>query len=162
MKAASLKGALLARKGTATPTAETPPKLMRQQEPGKAADAPNAAAGAGADRPAPVRPPAQSAPAADQGPKASTGGERIRLSVRLEAETHRRLKLLSAYTQDSIQDILAHAIDAYIEQVAPDLWSGIVTCLVDGKETSVESGHLQRLTTVPDRAETGNGRKTKP
>ena len=161
MKAASLKGALLARKGKAAPTPETPPKLMRQQEPGKSGDSANAEASGNAERPAAVRPPAPSSPAAGQAQKASASGERIRLSVRLEAETHRRLKLLSAYTQDSIQDILAHAIDAYIEQVAPDLWSGIVTCLVDGKETPVESGHLERLTAMPDRAETGNGRKTK-
>ncbi len=161
MKAASLKGALLARKGTAAPTPETPPKLMRHQQPGQSGDSSNAGSGSNTDQPATVRSPAASGSAASQGAKASTSGERIRLSVRLEAETHRRLKLLSAYTQDSIQDILAHAIDAYIEQVAPDLWSGIVTCLVDGKETPVESGQLQPLSTMPDRAETGNGRKTK-
>ena len=116
MKAAPLKSDLLVRKGDSARSRFVAPKVVRLQEvvQRKAAEAPMAPPSAG-----PSAQPARNSGKAD----------RVRLSVRLDAETHRRLKLLAAYRDASVQDILASAVGRYIEDVSPETWSEVVTIL---------------------------------
>lgn len=116
MKAATLKSDLLVRKGDPARSRFVAPKVVRLEEvvQRKAAEAPMAPPSAGSS----------AQPARNSGK-----GDRTRLSVRLDAETHRRLKLLAAYKGESVQDILASAVGRYIEDVNPGTWNEVVTIL---------------------------------
>lgn len=91
MTVASLSGQLLARKGTARPSAAVPRS-------------------AGADIPSTPRAPLRLAP--PQEPPAS--GERARISLRLDPERHRRLRLAAAHLDCSLQDLLIAALDEHL------------------------------------------------
>lgn len=124
MKAAPLKSDLLVRKGDPARSRFVAPKVVRLQEvvQRKAALAPVAPQSAGpSQRPA----------------RQSDKGDQARLSVRLDAETHRRLRLLAAYKGASVQDILASAVGRYIEDVNPETWSEVVTILA-GREGKLD------------------------
>jgi hypothetical protein len=91
MTVASLSGRLLARKGTARPSAAVPRS-------------------AGAETSLPSRAPLRLAP--PQEPPAS--GERARISLRLDPERHRRLRLAAAHLDCSLQDLLIAALDEHL------------------------------------------------
>lgn len=65
------------------------------------------------------------------GPAARGGDARARMSVRLDAERHLRLRLLAAHMQAHIQDILVEAIDDYVAKVAPCLGLDACQCLTE-------------------------------
>ena len=117
MKAARLNADLVVRKGDPARCRGGGAKVVRLQEVAK--------------RPAATPPPAAQAspPAETAAPKAAATGKRVHLSLRLDAETHRRLKLLAAYRQESIQDILAGAIGAYVEEARPQMLSDLTSLL---------------------------------
>jgi hypothetical protein len=100
--AASLTASLLARKGQAIPTDAIHPTGV-----GSPAEAPldHHARGEGAERAMPKRP--------------VGSGKRIAMTVRLDHEQHLRLRVFSAHKQRSSQEILALALEKYIEEHAP-------------------------------------------
>jgi hypothetical protein len=53
---------------------------------------------------------------------------RVRLSVRLDPVRHLQLKLASAHTGKSLQNILIDALDEHIGRAAPKLRAGTCTC----------------------------------
>lgn len=54
---------------------------------------------------------------------------RVKHTVRLDPGRHLRLKLASAHLNESAQTILIHALDAYLDHVAPSVMSGGCGCL---------------------------------
>lgn len=104
--AASLTASLLARKGQATPPEEVhPAEFAGQAAPGEApGNAPRAAQDA-ATRAFSKRP--------------VGSGKRIAMTLRLSHEQHLRLRVFSAHRRLSSQEILAQALDRYIDENAP-------------------------------------------
>ncbi len=68
------------------------------------------------------------------------GGERRRrITLRLDAARHRRLKLAATHLGVSLQDVLIAALDGHLTRVAPGIVSGGCACLSNGsrgEETS--------------------------
>ena len=54
---------------------------------------------------------------------------RTRISLRLDADRHLKLKLSAAHLHRSLQDLLINALDAYLEQVGPAVMNGKCACL---------------------------------
>ena len=105
MKVATLTSSLLARKGTAVPSAFAPTAM-------------------------PAMPPAPTPPAAAARKTAATAGGavarpkrngtgRIKMSLRLKPDQHLKLKLVAAFRRESAQRLLVAAIERYLDQVAP-------------------------------------------
>ncbi len=105
MMVATLTSSLLARKGTAVPSAFAPTAL-------------------------PAMPPAPTPPAAAARKTAATAGGavarpkrngtgRIKMSLRLKPDQHLKLKLVAAFRRESAQRLLVAAIERYLDQVAP-------------------------------------------
>ena len=113
MKAASLTGSLLARKGAAQPSGLT----LLAGVPGPAVTTRPAASanGAGA-RPAPP-------------PTDRVAGPVAKLTLRLDRDRHLRLKLAGVHGRRSIQEILTSALDEYLEKVVPEAFNGRCACL---------------------------------
>ncbi|MEX2616690.1 MAG: hypothetical protein WD767_11390 [Alphaproteobacteria bacterium] len=67
-------------------------------------------------------------------PKAVKGAaqERIKLSLRLDAEQHLRLKLAAAHLRLSSQALLMTALDDYLANAAVDIRDGQCACLMSG------------------------------
>ena len=65
-------------------------------------------------------------------PTTRAGGRRIRHSLRLDTARHRRLKLLSAHTGRSLQDILTEALDNWMNGHAKDAGRDGCACLATG------------------------------
>ncbi len=106
--AASLTASLLARKGDAVPTEGVNPVST------------------GGDIASDPHDPADNAPrAAQQAAKQAFSkrpvgsGKRIAMTVRLDHEQHLRLRVFSAHKRLSSQQILAQALDRYIDENAP-------------------------------------------
>lgn len=106
--AASLTASLLARKGDATPTDGLQPASLDSDiapdQQGQTGNAPRAAQDA-AQRAFSKRP--------------VGAGKRIAMTVRLDHEQHLRLRVFSAHQRLSSQEILAVALDRYIDENAP-------------------------------------------
>ena len=134
---ARLTSALLARKGQAAPAQTVSPLYFPFAEAGEG-DAPSndvtllAEAVAGAARP-------QFCPPQDAGVKAGknnggkprglgcrmteptdVGGSRAAMTLRLDEERHLRLRVFSAHSKRSSQDILTEALDEYLERHSYD------------------------------------------
>jgi hypothetical protein len=123
MTVASLNAGLLARKGDARPS------VISHQEPWPSRAAPAAQAAS------PQAPAGRSADAAGCAPEGCAGGlaagpdapraqrdrrGRVRLSVRLDAERHRRLRLAALLTETTIQELLTAALDARLDALGLD------------------------------------------
>ena len=105
MKVATLTSSLLARKGTAVPSAFAPtamPAMPPAPTPPAAAARKTAVAAGGAV----VRP-------------KRNGTGRIKMSLRLKPDQHLKLKLVAAFRRESAQRLLVAAIERYLDQVAP-------------------------------------------
>ena len=102
MTVASLNARLLARKGDARPAPID--------------------TGEGRARPAMARPSAGTWPAPAAWPEEPAGDprSRARVSLRLDDARHRRLRLAAIHLDASLQQLLTHALDQYLAQVAPD------------------------------------------
>ena len=107
MTVVSLNARLLARKGDARPA---------PIDTGEGRARP-----ASAD-PAIGRPTAGPWPAPAAWPEEPAGDprRRVRVSLRLDDGRHRRLRLAAIHLDASLQQILTHALDQYLAQVAPD------------------------------------------
>lgn len=103
MTVASLNARLLARKGDARPAPID--------------------TGEGRARPVTSRPAAGTWPAPAVWPEEPAAGDprsRARVSLRLDDARHRRLRLAAIHLDASLQQILTHALDQYLAQVALD------------------------------------------
>ncbi len=107
MKVATLTSSLLARKGTAVPSAFAPtamppmPAMSPAPTPAAAARKTAAADGGAVTRPK------------------RNGTGRIKMSLRLKPDQHLKLKLVAAFRRESAQRLLVAAIERYLDQVAP-------------------------------------------
>jgi hypothetical protein len=110
MTVASLNARLLARKGDARPAPIDTGE-------GRARPAPSAPASPAIQRPSPGPWPA---PAAWPEEPAGDPRSRARVSLRLDDARHRRLRLAAIHLDASLQQLLTHALDQYLAQVAPD------------------------------------------
>ncbi len=108
MKVATLTSSLLARKGTAVPSAFAP-TAMPAMPPMPPAPTPPAAA---------ARKTAAAAGGAVARPK-QDGTGRIKMSLRLKPDMHLKLKLVAAFRRESAQNLLVAAIEHYLDQAAP-------------------------------------------
>ena len=127
MKAASLNGSLLARKGAARPSGLTFLTGAPESDPierSKAGVGAVAATGGSTfTEPRSVAPLPKAAPVRDKGAPVA------KLTLRLDRERHLRLKLTSAHARRSVQDILTMALDEYLEKVVPEAFNGGCACL---------------------------------
>lgn len=112
MKVAALTGTLLARKGSAMPSAFAPVSMPPTRPP--------AIAPAKAPMPARREPPPKAAcgPAVKPPKRDATG--RIKFSLRLSPDLHLKLKLVAAFRRESAQRLLVAAMERYLDQVAPN------------------------------------------
>ena len=53
----------------------------------------------------------------------------VRLSLRLDGEVHRRLKLVAACRQESLQEVLASAVERYLRDAGPETLSELTALL---------------------------------
>ncbi len=122
--AATLTRSLLVRKGAAMPTPPVPPPAALPME--MARETVPHLVLLGRDAP----------PAGLRPRPAGAGGagrtERRRISLRLDAARHRRVKLAATHLGISLQDVLVEALDAHLARVAPGLAEGGCTCLAGG------------------------------
>lgn len=108
---------MLARKGAAVPTGYTP---MRPRDIRSTGDANRNSGGP---------PPITNSMAGGSGGSTSAGGERSRVSVRLDRERHLKLKLTAAHLDSSLQDVMTDALDRYLEQLGPEVLRNDCACL---------------------------------
>ncbi len=126
MKTASLSGNLLARKGTALPA-----KLVTAQS----CPAPQNSAAAKSTPPsAHLRKVPGDAPGGSRGgasgdTKPHDGEARARITLRLDADRHLKLKLAGAHLRRSSQQILVEALDSYLKTSVPILMDDECGCL---------------------------------
>jgi hypothetical protein len=108
MTVASLNATLLARKGGARPAV---PGAEPAAPAGSTSPPPSAqpAQAAGPTAPAPRLRPAAAEPA--------PGGARARLTLRLDPERHRRLRLAAAHLDRSLQALLTDALERYLAEL---------------------------------------------
>ncbi len=108
---ASLTSSLLAEKGAAAPTVgqAARPADPATMPPPPAFDLPAAAP--------PTHPP-HAAALDDSAPRRGKAS-RVRVTMRIDPERHFRLRLVAAHLNQSTQDVLSLALDAYLDQVAP-------------------------------------------
>jgi hypothetical protein len=151
-QAASLSSSLLARKGSAVPAAlvMSPHALVPHAITAHSVTPPAVAPQPPVSQPpAPARmegwlpPPAPSEPAPRRRPtppvgRASTSasemppskpGKSAKVSLRLDDERHRKLRLVSVHQHLSGQQILLAALDAYLAKCAGTLMDGNCVCL---------------------------------
>ena len=118
-QSAKLTSDLLVRKGQASPTggfAHVGVELSQRLPPPAKLETPRAN---GALVPVPLG--VHAAPAKLQRRRNGTGREgRVALTLRLDRERHRRLKVFSARSQRTTQEILLAALDAYLEACGAD------------------------------------------
>ena len=53
----------------------------------------------------------------------------VRLSLRLDSETHRRLRLIAACRQQSLQQVLASAVERYLRDAGPEALTELTALL---------------------------------
>ena len=53
----------------------------------------------------------------------------IRLSFRLDGEAHRRLKLVAACRQETLQEVLASAVERYLRDTGPETLTELTALL---------------------------------
>ncbi len=116
MKVSAMTSSLLVRKGEATPstfvppgTANARPVLRVPPSSGSAATRPNGAPHLRVVGAAP----------------------RIRISIRLDPDRHRALKLIAAHTGRSVQDLAVAALEEYLGALGSDVRDGQCLCLND-------------------------------
>lgn len=113
-KTAQLTSDLLAKKGAAAPANKDRESLGPEQVARIVANA----AGQPIPETAAEQEPQPLEPVEETKPKR---GGRVNLSVRLDPDRHRRLKLASIHLGETAQNIIILALDAYMDQIANDL-----------------------------------------
>ncbi|MAU40949.1 MAG: hypothetical protein CMF31_04935 [Kordiimonas sp.] len=61
--------------------------------------------------------------------KIAPAGKRVAMTLRMESEQHLKLRLFSAHTNKSCQDILTKALDAYLDAHQQDIGASNCPCL---------------------------------
>ncbi len=131
---AMLSSQLLARKGTAVPAAlglqldlmdqlaanPIAPRLELRVAPSRPS---HDGARSGGDGKSTGAPP----PKYDTGSSARSDGAKV--SLRLDADRHRRLRLVALHQRSSGQRVLLDALDAYLEEFGAAAMDGTCTCL---------------------------------
>lgn len=69
------------------------------------------------------------APAATADHSGGHGGERARVTLRLDNDRHFRLKLAAAHLDRSLQDIMISALDEFLARTTPNIHHGDCVCL---------------------------------
>jgi len=125
---ANLSSSLLVRKGQAVPSPNGRYANVTATFPRSAANSNDAQA-----RRAPTAEPThwpEDENAPDQPVKRPVGeGARIAMTVRLDHDTHRRLRLLSAHTNKSSQEIFTEALESYMKRTATKIPGDGCACL---------------------------------
>ncbi len=121
MKAARLSSDHVVRKGDPVRGRQAAPKVVRLE------DADFWARSAAKSRTAATRHPR--APGRDAAEAGARQGKDVRLSLRLDSELHRRLKLVAACRQQSLQDVLASAVERYLRDTGPETLSELTALL---------------------------------
>ena len=106
MKAASLTASLLVSKGTATPSAQRAPLDMGSN--------------------------VQLLPKGEARPLPREDG-RVRVTLRMNAARHLRLRLAAAHLGRSNQALMLAAVDHYIDNILPPLMAGHCVCVDEGR-----------------------------
>jgi len=116
MKYSALTSALLVRKGHAMPSTFVPADVVNMRPANPAS--------------APVDPPKTQV---NGGRQVSVVAKvsRVRISVRLDRDRHRALKLVAAHTGRSVQDLTVAALDGYIGALGAEVGGGQCLCLND-------------------------------
>lgn len=150
---ARLSSGLLSRKGLATPSAGPEARANMAGAP----DAPLDTLAAETTRPQPRQAPAPARstladwvapdPAPSAGARSQVAQKRVRVSLRLDADRHTRLKLVATQRNCTLQSLFTEAIDEFFIRHAPDL-HGI-------------SAHLHKGAAATGTAATASSRKTK-
>jgi len=124
MKVSALTSSLLVRKGEAMPSSFVPPGTINA-------------------RPALRVPPSSGASTtrANGKPHLRVVGDapRIRVSIRLDPDRHRALKLIAAHTGRSVQDLTVAALDDYLGALGAEVRGGECLCLNDEAAPSAHS-----------------------
>ena len=121
MKAARLRSDHVVRKGAAARRHAAVPTVVRLD------DREFWARSAAAQRQAEM--PHRQAPGRDaKAPGARLDGD-VRLSLRLDSETHRRLRLIAACRQQSLQQVLASAVERYLRDAGPEALTELTALL---------------------------------
>jgi hypothetical protein len=123
MKAARLRSDHVVRKGAAARRLSAPPKVVRLE------DAEGWARGSAKPPVAAKQTPqarGSDAATANPGDRRNNG---VRLSLRLDGEVHRRLKLVAACRQESVQEVLASAVERYLRDIGPETLTQLTALL---------------------------------
>lgn len=115
MKVARLTSSLLSRKGSALPVPESTQR-GGMVETDVNADAPLLVA-----KPARGTPPHTLSRDGANRPRQQSAKDRVRVSLRLDPDRHRRLKLVAMQRERTLQSILSEALDGYLKRCAPDV-----------------------------------------
>ena len=124
MKAARLRSDHVVRKGASARRQAAAPKVVRLEDKDFWARS-TAAAARQTETPRPKAPVRDAA-------GARTGAKRdgdVRLSLRLGREAHRRLKLIAACRQESLQEVLASAVEGYLREAGPETLTELTALL---------------------------------
>ncbi len=123
MKAARLRSDHVVRKGASARRHSPPSKVVRLEDAVLQVRGRKAAPVAAAQTPQP-------------GARASAGVKSedqrnagVRLSLSLDGEVHRRLKLVAACRQESLQKVLASAVERYLRDTGPETLAELTALL---------------------------------
>ena len=136
---ARLSAGLLSRKGMAAPSAgpEAHANMAETTRP-QPRQGPAPARSTLADWVAPD-------PAGARGQRGQVAGKRVRVSLRLDADRHTRLKLVATQRHCTLQSLFNEAIDEFFVRHAPDL-HGITAHLRGGAAATASGGKIRRGT----------------
>lgn len=122
---ARLTSSLLSRKGSAQPAVPAPHRIgLPPASEAPAQPAPQEPTAFAPAEPVLVAKPAQwNTPGMRHGaqPGRQTGKKRVRVSLRLDLDRHRKLKLVAMQTGRTLQSLLTHALDDYFKRHAPEV-----------------------------------------
>lgn len=122
---ARLTSSLLSRKGSAQPAVPAPHRIgLPPASEAPAQPAPQEPTASAPAEPVLVAKPAQwSTPGRRHGTpdRRQTGKKRVRVSLRLDLDRHRKLKLVAMQAGRTLQSLLTQALDDYFKRHAPEV-----------------------------------------
>ncbi len=128
MKAARLRSDHVVRKGASARRHSPPPKVVRLEDAVLQVRGRKTAPVAAAQTP-------QSGGHASAGVKSEDQrNTEVRLSLSLDGEVHRRLKLVAACRQESLQKVLASAVERYLRDTGPETLAELTALLAADHE----------------------------
>ncbi len=133
MKASSLSSTLVVRKGSAAPSVAAPRLVVPGDGPA-ATVKPTPAFGqrkatGAAPQPYPPATPAAAPDIPRPGRRTTRGGGKVRMTLRLQAADHLRLKLAAAHTGKNMTVLIEDAIERYLAAMGPRVNGGHCACI---------------------------------